>query len=160
MHHDITITNADDFAVTGSKTGLVDALRGVGDKVAGSVHLGQSARAAERAYDAHLGRKLTSDDLAARRSWAKGEATFAVTLAERHHIARRLRSLGVERGDEYQFALAVYRKVQAMPGRTPRRLGKTFAVTITLADMEAQRGEMLGCDRRIAPAYRPGPIAG
>lgn len=160
MHHDITLTNADDFANTGSKTGLIDALRTVGDKVAGSVGAGFTSRRSP-GFTMPSGERLTAERIEWARSAAKGEATFAVTLAERHHIGRRLRSLGVERGDEYQFALAVYRKVAAMAGvRYQRRLGKTFTVTITLADMEAQKGEMLGCDRRIAPAYRPGPIAG
>ena len=161
MHHDITLINTHDFAITGSKTGLIDALKGIGDKVAGSVGLTHSATYGRvGTFDAHLGRKVTSDDVASWRSWGKGEATFAITLAERHHAARRLRDLGVERGDEYQFALAVYRKLYALPGRTFRRRGKTFTLTITLADMEAQKSQMVGCDRRIAPVYRPGPIEG
>ena len=159
MHHDVTLTNADDFALTGSKTGLIDALKGVGDKVAGSVGAGFTGGRLP-GYVMPNGERLTADRIAWSRSAAKGEATFAVTLATRHQIGRRLRDLGVERGDEYMFALAVYRKLYAMPGRTFRRRGKTFTLTITLADMEAQKGQMLGCDRRLAPVYRPGPIAG
>lgn len=160
MHHDITLTNVNDFARTGRKTGLIDALRGVGDKVAGSVHAGFVGQR-HPGFVLPSGERLTAERIQSCRSASKGEATFAITLAERHHIARRLRDLGVERGDEYMFALAVYRKVYATcPRRFHQSIGNGYTLTITLADMEAQRGEMLGCDRRIAPAYRPGPIAG
>jgi len=160
MHHDITITNDNDFAHTGSKVGFIDALRGVGDKVAGSVHAGfVGSRHAGTILPS--GERLTADRIEWSRSASKGEATFAATLATRHQIARRLRDLGVERGDEYMFALAVYRKVYATSTRRfHSTVGRRFTLTITLADMEAQRGEMLGCDRRLRPAYRPGPIAG
>jgi len=160
MHHDITLTNVHDFANTGRKTGLIDALRGVGDKVAGSIHAGFTGGRLP-GYVMPNGERLTADRIAWSRSASKGEATFAVTLATRHQIGRRLRDLGVERGDEYMFALAVYRKIYATSSRRfHQSIGNNYTLTITLADMEAQKGEMLGCDRRLRPAYRPGPIAG
>ena len=161
MHHDITLTNTADYENTGSKVGLIDALMGIGTKVAGSVHAGYTANR-HVGFIMPNGERLTADRIGWCRSASKGEATFAQTLAKRHHAARRCADLGVERGDEYMFALAVLRKVESMPAGRRRCSGhgKTFTVTITLSDMYNQRSEMSGCDRRIRPVYRPGPIEG
>ncbi len=153
----LTIRNTAHFEQTGSKTGLVDALRGVGDKVAGSLNLAFAARTPVGTFEGNLGRKVSADDLAARRSWAKGEATFACTLATRHHIGDRLAAtVGTGRADAFLVALAVYRKAASMPGvRYQRRLGKTFEVEVTPADLEAARLEMSTCcDSRLRPALR------
>ena len=151
----ITIRNTAHFEQTGSKTGLVDALRGVGDKVAGSLNLIHASRLPVGIVDANLRRKVTADDVAGWRSWGKGEATFACTLAARHHIADRLAAtIGTARADAFLVALAVYRKAANTPGvRYQRRLGKTFEVTLEQADLDAARLEMSTCcDSRLRPA--------
>jgi hypothetical protein len=153
----LTIRNTAHFEQTGSKTGLVDALRGVGDKVAGSLNLVHASRRPAGVFDPHIGRKVSADDLAGWRSWGKGEATFACTLAARHHIADRLAAtIGTTRADAYLVALAVYRKAAGMAGvRYQRRLGKTFEVTLEQADLDAARLEMSTCcDSRLRPAAR------